>query len=184
MIKRVFITIMRDNHGSGLVVVLLILAAITVIGISALNTSNVEVLLANNDMIYKRNVYRTEAATREGARALEIRTSDDLVYPIRYGKTTSNAKFTMPEWLNIQGSNSRLHYTDKSIWDSNCTSDCIELFQSSIDSSAYYAIVYNRVAPDQSLDATAQTFLLEFSVYGFSKENGAALIEIGYRRRL
>lgn len=65
MIKPIHIlpaTFLREEKGSALVLVLIILAVVTIIGISSINTTTTELSIAGNDRIYKIAFYAAEAA--------------------------------------------------------------------------------------------------------------------------
>lgn len=183
--KKMIFQLVADNHGSGLVVVLLILAAVTIIGISALNTSNVEVQLTQNDMIYKRNIYRSEAAAREGAQLLENRDSDDLTLSIKYGiNQVGSTGDDVKELKHLNVYNKTVNFREKDRWADDCTENCTASQTASVDDQTSFAVVFTQIAEGESLDLAAKSKLHEFSVCGFSSpENGPTFLEIGFKRR-
>lgn len=63
--------LLRNEDGSVLVIALVMLALLTIMGISATTTSNIEIQVAVNDEFYTENLYRAEAAAMEGIQRLE-----------------------------------------------------------------------------------------------------------------
>lgn len=57
----------KNEDGFALVTALLVLVALTVIGIAATNTTNIEVFIAGNEKVYKTNFYLAEGAAKEAA---------------------------------------------------------------------------------------------------------------------
>lgn len=163
--KKIIISIISNKKGSAIIIAVLVLAAVTILGISASNTSNVEIMLTNNDVLYKNNFYKAEAAAMEGAQTLANALPEDLL------------AFT-PKWLN-----QNINMTDLSVWDyDNADSD--DTANGGSLSNTVFAVVFNKIAMGSSLDLTASTLLREFSVYGYSSPGtNSNFIEIGYKRR-
>ncbi|MBU0994754.1 MAG: hypothetical protein KJ737_19855 [Proteobacteria bacterium] len=164
--KKINIPLISNESGSAIIIAVLVLAALTILGLSATNTSTIEVLLANNDMFYKENVYKAEGVAMEGGQALEDALPVDLL------------AFT-PEWLNQNTTN----MLSLSSWDyDNANND--DTAEGGILPNTRYAVVFNKIALGSSLDLSASTLLREFSIYGYSRPgNSSAFIEIGYKRR-
>ena len=80
---------LRNEDGAVLVVALIVLVLVTILGITISSTSEVELQIAGNDMRYKENLYRAEAAAMECAQFMdetgEIDTSISDDYIIPYG---------------------------------------------------------------------------------------------------
>ena len=66
-----------SEEGSVLVVSLLILVLLTIIGIAAMNTSNVELKISGNEKAYKMALYAAEAARGYVAKRSELYGSDN-----------------------------------------------------------------------------------------------------------
>ena len=158
------ISILKNEDGSVIVIALLIMALLTIIGISATNTTSIELQIAGNDRIYKQNFYRAEGAAMAGAQSLE-------------NETVSNLKTRTPVWLNMP--------SDLPDSDNIATSDNWDTTHSDqvIDSDNHYLAVYRGIAPGASMDMTAPT-VHGYAVYGRSdKHNGRVIIQTGYKRR-
>lgn len=61
----------KNECGSVIVVVMLILVIITILGIAATNTSNIEEIIAGNEKLYKSTFYAAEGATEIAVELLE-----------------------------------------------------------------------------------------------------------------
>jgi Tfp pilus assembly protein PilX len=68
----------RNEKGSVVVIALMMLALLTIIGISATNTSTTEVQIATNEHLYKIAFYATEAGVDVGRAALDELKRADL----------------------------------------------------------------------------------------------------------
>ena len=62
---------LKNENGSVLIVALIILVLLTLIGISATTTSEIETKIAGNERVFKRNLYLAEAGAMHGAQDLE-----------------------------------------------------------------------------------------------------------------
>jgi Tfp pilus assembly protein PilX len=65
----------RGERGSVLVIALIMIVLLTIIGISASKTSEIEVMIAGNERVAKENFYVAEGSVRRAVMALE---NDDL----------------------------------------------------------------------------------------------------------
>jgi hypothetical protein len=64
-------SITKNEQGSVIVLVMMILVILTIIGIAATNTSNIEELIASNEKLYKAVFYAAEGGTEIAAEMLE-----------------------------------------------------------------------------------------------------------------
>jgi hypothetical protein len=169
--KEMTIRIVKNEKGSILVIALLMIALLTLLGMSSTTTSVIEVQIAANEQSYKENFFKAEAAALEAAQRLENETDS---------QTLTNKT---PVWLHdsdIMGYPSNWDYNDQ---DDN---DNAETAGTSIDPNGqtYFSVVDRGVAPGSSLSMSGGTNLYEHAVYGFSSaDSGQQLIEIGYRKR-
>lgn len=160
-----------NERGSVLVIAVLLLAFLSILGISVTTTSTTEVQIAGNDRRYKQNVYRAEAAALEGAQRLENETSK---------QTLMNRT---PAWLRGSG-----NMTVPSSWDHDGAggNDNSQAASAGIDSegNTYFSVVDRGIASGSSLSMGGGTQLHEYAIYGFySGSQGQVLVEIGYRKR-
>jgi hypothetical protein len=63
--------ILKSEDGSVLVIALIIMVLLTLVGLSTNRTSSIEIQIAGNEMIFKRNLFTAEAAAMEGMQRLE-----------------------------------------------------------------------------------------------------------------
>ena len=71
---------LRNEEGSAIVASLMILVILTIIGISATNTTSVELQIVRIDGIYKQNLYLAEAAAQEAIQRIwNISRSDPIL---------------------------------------------------------------------------------------------------------
>lgn len=86
----------RNNEGSALLMALLILLVVTVIGVSSMRTSSVEVKIASNDRLYKTSFYAAEGGTEVGRELVEqnLACATGFSSDVISGKNSKSVKLT------------------------------------------------------------------------------------------
>ncbi len=163
---------LQNENGTVMVIALLLMAILTILGISAINMSNVDLMIASNERQYKQNFYRAEAAANEAVQLLDDADADNLMLD-------DPAKFT---WLN-----------DDAIWPVVSGVETIEdptqwtgtKFATATDNIGRYAVLSKGIAGGGSIDITAPSQLFEFEVHGqyYRAQGGWSQVVIGYRKR-
>ncbi len=155
--------------GSATVISLLLLTTLTIVGISSINNSTVELKISHNERTYHKNFYQAESAAHEGAQRLKLENDPEELRPA----------VTTADWL-IEEEDADL--TDTTNWvDDDSQNDNSDA--SVLSTSASFASVGKGVAGGSSLDLSA-TSLHDYALYGLSiSSNGKVLIEMGYRKR-
>jgi hypothetical protein len=69
-VERIIKRTPRRERGSVLVIALIMIVLLTIIGISASKTSEIEIMIAGNERIAKENLYLAEAAVRRAAQVM------------------------------------------------------------------------------------------------------------------
>ena len=164
---------LSNEDGSVLILALLILAFLSIIGVSATTTSTIEVQIAGNDRTFKRNFYKAEAGAMEAAQRLENETDTNVLTnrtPVYLTAFDSTADMTL-----------------SSNWDYDDTggNDNAETANASIDpnGTTYFSIVDKGIADGSSLSLGSSN-LHEYTIYGLYKStDGESLVEVGYRKR-
>ena len=64
-------SILNNEKGSLLVVVIIVLAVLSIIGIATMDKSQVELQIVRNERVYDRNFYAAEAAAFEAAQTMQ-----------------------------------------------------------------------------------------------------------------
>ena len=161
------IDILRNEDGSVMLVALLLMAVLTIMGVAAINTSNIEILISSNDRSYKQNFYRSEAAAYEAAQIVEDAVDADLM--------PATTQYT--NWLRGIG-------TDMTI-PSNWNTGNSQVSGIDADANTSYAVIMTGIAGGGSLDMTLPSQLFEYAIYGLylNPNTGRSLIGIGYRKR-
>ena len=156
----------KGEDGVIVVIALMMLVFLTLLGISATNTTQTETRIARNENVFRQNLYLAECAVMAGAQALENETDVSVLEDLS------------PDWLHSSLPDSDIRSDTN--WDpSNGHSNQV------LDETTRYLAVYQGVAEGTSLDIGAQsTSLHDFLIYGCSTKNhGEALVEVGYRKR-
>ena len=106
---------MNNSNGGVTIAALLILAVLTIIGISSISTSNIEVQIATNDKVHKMAFYAADGGSELGTELLELNiacasgfASDDL--PITTDITAVDRGFWMQNDEPKDGSDNVIPY--------------------------------------------------------------------------
>ena len=163
---------LSNEEGSVLVITLLMLAFMSILGVSSTTTSTIEVQIAGNDRAFKQNFYKAEAGAMEAALTLENETDTALT-----NRT--------PIYLTLFDSDEDM--TQSSNWDYDGVGgdDTADTADANIDpdGTTYFAVVDVGIAEGSSL-SLGSTNLHEYAIYGLYKStDGESLVEVGYRRR-
>nr|NJM03076.1 hypothetical protein [Desulfobacula sp.] len=168
---KTIISPLKNENGSAIVLALVILAVLTIIGISASTTSTVELKIVRNEKIHTQNFYYAEAGVYEGAQRIEQEANPEVQL---IAETTGH------DWLN----DNTVDFSTPAAWQNlgpasgnvNDNSD-----PSVVDPNAFFAANLRKVIG--SLDISSpRTY--EYSVFGLSQWNGGqSIIEIGYKKK-
>ena len=185
------IDILTNEHGTILVISLVILALASMIGVAAIMTASLELQISGNDMHYAENLYKAEAAAMTGASAIEGTVPTVLL----------NRKFKAPGESGEEiplATEAELPDSDDIQNDDNWVTDTDKISAEAPDAisdDGYKARFLPVETPARSasldLSGTSGTKMHEFVIYGrsifepanSSKKLGEVIIEIGYKKR-
>lgn len=149
--------IINNQNGSTIVMAMLILAVVTILGISSINTSTTELQIVRNERIYQQNFYMAESAALEGLQFLESELVTEAMLD------NKNFPSVVPD------------INDSGTWHVSLTLS---------DPNVKYGVVETNIALKSSLDMTATSQLFDYIGRGEGAfNNGKVTIEIGYRKR-
>ena len=157
------------ESGSVVPIALVLLLLLTMIGIAATMTSEVEIRIAGNELTYKENLYYAEGSAMAGVQMLHNETDTDVLKDLSLN------------WLHSSLPDANI--TSPINWDpeNNNANEALA------DGGGYtqYMAVYKGIDPGGSLDIGGTTTSLHnYTIYGRSaRHNGEAIIELGYKRR-
>ncbi len=155
---------LSNEEGSALVLALMLMAVLTIIGFSTVNTSTTEFKIVRNERIYMDNFYKAESAVRESVQDIDTTSWDNL----------GDRTFPM-DWLKQYDEDVDMSDTD--IWDSTNS-------EASSVADADYAVVETGIAIGGSLDMTATSSLYDYEARGWGHaDDGSVIIEVGYKKR-
>jgi len=148
------------ESGNVLLITLIILVLLTIIGISATRTASIDMQVAGNNMIYKKNLFGAEGAALE---AVQIMSNEAELDTVGY------------TWIRPEDTDENI-VRDKDQFEGISNT-------SSIDEDVGYAVIRGGlVDTGESLDMT-RVKIHEFAVYGRSDQNrGASVVKLGYRK--
>ncbi|GAB6142925.1 PilX N-terminal domain-containing pilus assembly protein [Desulfocicer niacini] len=172
-------TAFNNSNGSTIVIVMLILAVLTILGISSINTSTIELQISHNERIYQENFYLAEAVALEGAQSLEVTPEDVLdnrALPLQWLKTV--------KWLE----DNDVDMTHVESWDTTDTPNAsVSTVITDSRGTVLFSAIEEKLAKGASLDMSESNNMYEYTVRGLCDDsqngNGHVLIEIGYKKR-
>jgi hypothetical protein len=157
----------KNERGAIVPIALILLLLLTMIGIAATMTSEVEIRIAGNEITYKENLYYAEGSAMAGVQMLQNETD------------TTVLKDLSLNWLHSSLPDANI--TNDVNWDPDNANEALP------DGGGYtgYLAVYQGIDPGGSLDIGGTTTSLHnYKVYGRSaRNNGEAIIELGYKKR-
>lgn len=155
---------LKNEDGNIMALTLMMMVVLTIMAVSAINTTTIELQIAENDKTYKQNFYFAEAALVEAAKMIEEGSSDDL-------KPGTGAYVA---WL-----------MNDSVDMTNVNTMLANSAVSGVNASARYSATYSGIAGGGSLDLTQPTQLYEYEIYGlyYHVSRGTSHLMAGYRKR-
>jgi len=167
---------MKDNNqsqsGAVLIITLLVLLAVTVLGVASLQTTSVELNIARNEREIRETFYLAEGAAMEGLQRLKAMPAVDLEERVFL-------------WHHDRDSvgDDKTGFRDPAQWQMDSGARSPNCMPSAIDPDTYFAAVNWGVAPGGSLVQTGSR-LYHHRVYGLCTKHGAnQRVEIGYYLR-
>jgi hypothetical protein len=158
-----------NENGSAIVLALMLLSLLTVMGIWSTRKSNIETLIAGNEVARKQTFFRTEGGVIEGAFAIEEAATGDL---------SSRA----PVWLTEASIAPDM--TDPDNWDFDGVGADDTAVPTSIDNEVGFCALDKGVTAGDSLLMTGASQVRTYAVYSFhDSRDGQSLMEVGYKRR-
>jgi hypothetical protein len=163
--------ILPDQSGSALTITLLVLAAITILGIASINTTIVELHISRNEHQLRESFYLSEGAAIEGIQYLmETRPMDlnEQHLPWHHSREALAA--------------GKIDFKNPEHWDVDQAGEDNGV-QSALETHTYLAAVEWSTATGSSLIST-QTRLYVNRIYGLCTKHGTdTIVEIGYKMR-
>ncbi len=158
----------KGEGGTILPIALVLLLLLTMIGIAATMTSEVEIRIAGNEVAYKENLYFAEGSAMAGVQVLD-------------GKPNTTLKNLSLNWLHSSLPNTNI--SSDTNWNPDKNNAYTELDLG--DDYTGFLAVYQGIDPGGSLDiGGATTNLHRYTIYGRSaRKKGEAIIEVGYKKR-
>ena len=162
--------IVSNERGSAIVIAMLILTVLTILGISSINTSTIELQIVHNEKIYQQNFYQAESAAMEGAQKLEDVGSSDTALAQTWCKKSSDN-----DYLDDDDGND----TDNpELWADADPDDNL-----GIDATVSVVLRGQDRTSSLNMAPDSKTKYM-YTIRGYGKaNNGRVLIEIGYKIR-
>lgn len=156
---------LTNENGSAIVIALMLLSLLTVMGIWSTRKSNIETLIAGNEVARKMTFYRTEGGVIEGGFKIEEADTGDL-------------KSWNPSLGWLFEADGAPDMTDPASWDEN-TSKASDTYD-----DVNFCALDKGITSGDSLLMTGATQVRTYAVYSFHDSRmGQSLQEVGYKRR-
>lgn len=172
--------ILENERGSALVLVMIIMAVLSIIGISSVNNTSTELTIVRNERLFQENFYQAESAAQEGAQQLEITAEtilDDRDFQLSWLKSETLAdvnNYTVPSM------------TVPTAW-SVGTNSSASVISAGLRGTIQFSVLEGGIAQGASLDMSQGSNLYDYTVRGMSDDttngNGYVIIEVGYKKR-
>jgi len=159
---------LKNEEGSVIIMALIVLVALTMIGIISTDNTVVELQIVRNETIYRQNFYRAESAVIDGAQVME---DSDLTAAIPWIQTLATA----PDMENVSN------------WDSTPFTGNAQLsnnMNNPLTNETSYAAVFVKKVGSKKM--TSPTSLYLYYIYGLSDSTsgqGRSMIRMGYNKR-
>ena len=159
--------VMNHEEGNVLVITLIILVALTFLGITSTRMSSIDLLVSGNKKIYTENLYNAEAAAYY---AVQTMNSTDL-------------SVNPPSWYSdTLGAITEADVMNDANWDNDSFTGVNIGTDANLPDAGFIAIYSGVAEVGMSLDM-AKTKIRAYSVYGRSeKSGGKSMVEIGFRK--
>lgn len=167
--KRDPLEIVGNQDGSILMITMLVLVLVTLIGFSALKSTDTELDISFNDRCFKQNLYMAEAAVVEVGQLLEMEPDTANLQPATAAGTTRYKVVDAAAFDPLSESWDDLNSTASAVFP---------------DGLLRYSVVFQGIAPGESLDMSLTSTLWQYAVFGRSEQcSGRLDIVVGYRKR-
>ena len=160
---------LANENGSAIVIALMLLSLLTVMGIWSTRKSNIETLIAGNEVARNQTFFRTESGVIEGGFAIKDAASGDL------------SAWT-PVWLTEKSVAPDM--TDPQNWDFDGVGGDDTAAPTTTDSEVGFCAIDKGITSGDSLVMTNASHVRTYAVYSFhDSRDGQSLQEVGYKRR-
>jgi hypothetical protein len=160
---------LTNENGSAIVIALMLLSLLTVMGIWSTRKSNIETLIAGNEVARKQTFFRTESGVIEGAFTIEDANTGQLASRSYAWLTEASIAPDM---------------TDPDNWDFDGVGGDDTAMATTVDPEVGFCALDKGITSGDSLLMTGASQVRTYAVYSFhDSRNGQALMEVGYKRR-
>ena len=160
---------LNNEEGSVIIMALIVLVALTMIGIVSTDNTVVELQIVRNETIYRQNFFRAESAGIDGAQVME---DSDLTAP--------------PPWIQTLATAPDME--DVSNWDTTVGTGNAQLSNNmnnpDPNNNAGYAAVFIKKIGSKKMTNPSSLYL--YHIYGLSDSTsgqGRSMIRMGYNKR-
>lgn len=163
-----------NENGAALVVAMILLAMLTLIGLMSIGTSNTELEVVRNEVLYKRNFMLAESAN-----AMAMGKLDDME---QSASGIIQLRTYSPQWLhNANAGMNAPDFEDPNNWDSDDIQDLSSFDSNLSDMDDTYFAVTSELATGSSVGMSGTGQVTLYHVYGLYKSDvGQVIVHSGF----
>jgi len=175
-----------DENGSAIIMALMVLVLLTLLGLTSTNTNVTEQRIVRNDVLYKRNFYRAEAAAGEATQRL-MNTDFSLLDTAFFSGNTwvSNLgdSFTVSgETDSVDGDGDGfMGLEDDDNWLNSSGNPTGDVATATVVPNAYFAAQY---AYSKGSTVAGERVIHVFETFGYAVDEGVSLISSEFRKEV
>ena len=162
------ISILKNEEGSVIVMALIVLVALTMIGIISTDNTVVELQIVRNETIYRQNFYRAESAVIDGAQVMEDSTL-----------TVPPSKFWIQELANLTDPDDM---EDVNNWPGNSNLSN-NMNKPLTTETSYAAIFIDKIGSKKMTNPTSLHLYHVYGLFNSTSGQGRSMIRMGYNKR-
>jgi len=165
----------QNERGSVIVIALVLLVLLTIIGISASRTTEIETMIAGNERVSKQNFYVAEGATLQAAQIMELTDLEFVGLPWLMDEQNTNSGGTPLPAASYSKISEHIYKHEN--WTNDFSSELSDL-----PGEARVIGLSKGIVPTTSWKMTTSK-VYEFEIYGRSRlRGGEGLVSVGYRK--
>ena len=161
---------LKNEEGSVIIMALIVLVALTMIGIVSTDNTVVELQIVRNETIYRQNFYKAESAVIDGAQVME---DADLTVAIPWIQTLATAAN-----MEVVGNWDTTPFTGNAQLSNNMNNPL------DLNNNVSYAAVFIKKIGSKKMTNPSSLYL--YNVYGLfdsTSGQGRSMIRMGYNKR-
>ncbi len=171
---------LQNENGTAIISALLILMLLTIVSITATDTTTTEKRIVRSEAVFEQNFYLAESAAMEGVQRIQDGTTNEQLIATMIPVTDAdyNNLIIIPDADNPDDDEANLDTNGDGVFDTNDTYQVTE-----IDPTTYRVVIQKDI-PSGSSIGMGTSRLYDYLAYGYSEAgNGQVFIKVGVKKR-